>query len=509
MTPGHVFVVRGDLRSFHADAWLLPSDEGFETSRSWHGAVPDRRALTAPPGWGHDGVRVARIPEATPPCWMGNVGRQGQPPEWYAEAARQFLEEAAREVVAASTTHRPRPLLALPLVGTGYGGGRAISGELAHVVLRVVAEAVEQCGVDAAIVCWEETAYAALQRARTDLVRRDPRSPAGWPELTEAQRGAAQRLGSQARRGDLVLFLGAGMSVGAGLPTWDALLDDLAQQAGMDDGQREALERLPVLDRGRIVERRLAEAGRRLDEEVRRLLHRERYPLSLALVAPLPANEVVTMNYDRLFEAASRGAGRELAVLPWEPARSGRRWLLKMHGCVERGDIVLTRHDYHRYEQKHAALAGIVQALLITRHMLFLGFGLQDQNFHRIVEDVRQVVRRDGRPAAPFGTAVVLADDELVEELWRNDLAFVSMGGPTAGASGAGRRVELLLDCLGAAATDQSAHLLDDRYQGMLTGAERVLAQRLRALRTQLPDDVAEVDAWRRVEQLLRELGQH
>jgi hypothetical protein len=39
--------------------------------------------------------------------------------------------------------------------------------------------------------------------------------------------------------------------------------------------------------------------------------------------------------------------------------------------------------DYLRYESRRAALAGIVQSLLITKHMLFIGFGLQDDNFHR------------------------------------------------------------------------------------------------------------------------------
>lgn len=39
-----------------------------------------------------------------------------------------------------------------------------------------------------------------------------------------------------------------------------------------------------------------------------------------------------------------------------------------------------------RYSTNRSALSGIVQSLLITRHMLFVGFSLKDDNFHRIID---------------------------------------------------------------------------------------------------------------------------
>jgi len=83
-----------------------------------------------------------------------------------------------------------------------------------------------------------------------------------------------------------------------------------------------------------------------------------------------------------------------------------------MHGCVTQPEsIVLTRADYLRYEERRAALTGIVEALLITRHMLFVGFGLADDNFHRIADAVRRVVHPSMDSESlrePFGTALVL-----------------------------------------------------------------------------------------------------
>jgi len=90
-----------------------------------------------------------------------------------------------------------------------------------------------------------------------------------------------------------------------------------------------------------------------------------------------------------MYELACRSIGVDLAVLPYSPASNTDRWLLKLHGCVSHpDDIVLTREHYMRYQTRRSALSGIVQSLLITRHMLFVGFSLRDDNFHRIV-DVR------------------------------------------------------------------------------------------------------------------------
>src|SRR3989442_1582129 len=80
-------------------------------------------------------------------------------------------------------------------------------------------------------------------------------------------------------------------------------------------------------------------------------------------------------SYDQLYEAAVETADRECAVLPYEPVRSQARWLLKLHGSLDHPeDIVLTRNDYLGLAERAGALFGILQAMLMTRHMLFVGY---------------------------------------------------------------------------------------------------------------------------------------
>lgn len=71
--------------------------------------------------------------------------------------------------------------------------------------------------------------------------------------------------------------------------------------------------------------------------------------LAHSLVAQLPVSQVVTTNYDVLYELAIPAVGKTLSVLPFAPLPDADRWLLKMHGCITRPDtIVLTRKDYIR-----------------------------------------------------------------------------------------------------------------------------------------------------------------
>ncbi len=181
-----------------------------------------------------------------------------------------------------------------------------------------------------------------------------------------------------------------------------------------------------------------------------------------------------------------------------------------MHGCVSQpDDIVLTRSDYIRYAERRAALSGIVQALLITRHMLFVGFSLNDDNFHRIADEVRRALGSAVGPDANFGTSLVLGRDPLLEELWMPDIKCVPMSESPKGEDLAGeaRRLEIFLDALLGLSTGSTAHLMDKSFDAVLGPGEKELRTRLEALQRDLPEDVRGTGAWAEVESLLTRLG--
>ena len=74
------------------------------------------------------------------------------------------------------------------------------------------------------------------------------------------------------------------------------------------------------------------------------------------------------------FEQAVRAAGADMATLPADIGSVTDRWCLKLHGtCSKPASIVLTRHDYGVYQKEQAASEAVLQALLMTQHVLFVG----------------------------------------------------------------------------------------------------------------------------------------
>jgi hypothetical protein len=526
---GHLFIVHGDLTHLSCDAWLLPCDVRRLPSHGWRRALAD---LVREPRWPEPTkewllqdqrvMKVASWPDALPQPWLCNVGAPSDTEVgWYLAGAAEFLRRAADEVRAAPPRHdREKHLLALPVIGTGFGGARRRAGDVVRELVPLLARRAAELDLDIALVTNEPLTFAAAE-AQRGAARE------AFPDLGDALWAAGERISQSARDGDLVLFLGAGVSTGSGLPRWGELIAELGRAAGMTSAELAKLARLHVLDQARLVEMRLERttspaAARPLGEAVAKAFQAHPgYPLAHALLAALPVDEVVTTNYDELFERASRAIGREVSVLPHAPAAGTGRWLLKMHGCVTDPDhIVLTREDYLRYDQRRQALAGIVQALLMMRHMLFVGFSLTDDNFHRIADAVRRARRPARGSRGPetisdrFGTAVELFSDPMSQALWADDLDWVTMDdgppGDDGGASrrAAARRIEIFLDAI-LARTGTTAHLLDPRHEGALRDEERALVTHLRVLIDAVARDpiAARAAAWRPIEGLLRRLG--
>ncbi|MDI1448984.1 SIR2 family protein [Polyangium sp. 6x1] len=531
---GHLFIVHGDLTLLSCDAWLVPCDIDAVPSRSWtrsFGHLQGRLFRWADPTeeWRSGKQRVLKVlpwEDHLPRPWVGNVAAvPSTEVSWFVAGAEEFIERVTddlREHGTPPRNGRAKHLLALPVIGTRYGGKRHWTGDVVRALVPALQRLAAAKDVDIALVSNDELTYASAQAQRgTD--------PSAWPELDEHLWRTGEHLAHVAANGDLVLFVGAGVSKNAGLPDWGGLLRNLARNAGLSEDELGALKELGPLDQARAIELRMEsvrpQASKRiLGEKIADAFSRVHgYALSHALLAALPVREVITTNYDTLFERASKAAGMAVSVLPHEPRSGASRWVLKMHGCVTDPDnIVLTREDYMRYDLRRQALAGIVQALLLMRHMLFIGFSLRDDNFHRIADAVRRA-RVPAKPNASspvdrFGTALSLFSSPLEQSLWGNDLEWVNMQStpPPTGRSeesdkawaDAARRLELFLDSL-LARTGTTAYLLHPRFEGALSDPEHALADKLQRFLDEVDRDptVKTAPAWKQLEALLHRLG--
>jgi NAD-dependent SIR2 family protein deacetylase len=508
---GHLFIMRGDLCQLACDDWLLPCAPSRHVAKAWW-SEPLNDALLAADAWngrrhpkgalrmtGHAAIPLD-APAGQPRPWL--VDTTGRDPQRTAERARAFIACVAQTPWQG---RRARRLIALPIMGTGAGGSYQQAGAVLAELLPALHAAAQEHNVDIALVTASDAHHAAAQALRPHT---------NFTTQPAALRTAALSLAARARAGQLVLFIGAGVSIGAGLPDWDTLLENLAQQAGLTEDELRRFRAQHALDRAEYIALRLATEDISVGHAVVEALHTEqpRYGLAHGLLAGLPVTESVTTNYDQLFEHACQAAQRPVAVLPHEPAETRGRWLLKMHGCVQHPeDIILTRQNYLRYAIRNAALSGIVQAMLITKHMVFLGFSLRDDNFLRIVDEVRRAVnpgphsaRHATSKSGRLGTALMLDDDPLAASLWTGDLEWLSFD-QGDGTGEAARRMEILLDEIGHHATAQ-AHLLDPRFNGALDENDRALRDLLLPL-VQASDAAKNAPAFAHVQRMLQGLG--
>lgn len=479
MSDGHVFVVRGRLENLDCDAVLIPTSFQFGVRRIWASALGVRelqeskddwrqRAKGARPkdwdehdGWGKAQDLLGALPDARKAWFIDSTVRGG-----LAGMSRRLgltLEDIANARLSPANL-RPRPLVALPVLGVGHGGfGGAQRGEALRRQLEICLDAVRRFELDVVIVAFVPSDYAAVQTCRRDNGL--------YVGLPESQQQSLAELAGKVRKGTLAVFLGAGVSMSAGLPSWNGLLDQLDEPAGVGF---EGLD--SVLDKAQLLRKRL---GPDLGTKVSQIVGvHQHYGLSHALLAALDCPHAVTTNYDQLYERAFADGHRssaELHVLPYGTPEPGTPWLVKMHGDVKHpDDIVLARSDFVGYSAKSGPVGAVVQSLLMTEHLLVVGASLSDDNFLRLAHEVLAFRSHN------LGTVLKFSVTDAERELWSNEFAFVEISVAGASAGESARRLAMFLDVLAMEAAPPN-HLLDERYKELLTPEERALGEKVRA----------------------------
>ena len=215
-----------------------------------------------------------------------------------------------------------------------------------------------------------------------------------------------RQFGPMVLAGTATLFVGAGLSQGAGYPGWGDLLDPIRSEASIPP----SVDDLPLVAEYYIQQ---VPGGRdRLNADLLSRLGDVTPPPTPTeghkLLAKLNIAETWTTNYDCLIEEADP----ELKVIVTDSELADRacagRMLIKMHGSLGPGTTgwrvqpVIARSDYESYERGHLRLWTALQAQYLRSTFLFLGFSFSDPN----IEILLKLSRRLGVEAPRHYTVI-------------------------------------------------------------------------------------------------------
>lgn len=466
-------------------------------------------------------------------------------------------------------------LIALPFLSTGLGGAAERRDEVLSGLLQALDRAAQTHGAAVVLVFNPAPYLAPLTPSASESESTTAAKPEGLPptdardQFTLASYGSSaystaralrrqminssaasnpilSRLRPFADAGRLAVFIGAGVSLSAGLPSWYGLLESLHQKCVAEGGKPPPWDKLAKLDPLLLAQvlveywtgETRAQRTANLHRAAEGMLCANRFSLQHALLVQLTVRDFITLNFDDLLEQASLAAARDMAVIPANDRRGwgrhdAQRRLLKMHGSVSidgeiktpKRKLVLTAQDYLRFAESANALGGAVQGLMLSHHLLFVGFGMTDPNFLRIHNNVARMLpdlpqsesRTDAMPEIsalekPIGTALLVENQD-----WKVDFANRHLDGiwcvrpnVTLVASPENDRIlddarelEILLDHLVTLTDDSVSYASDERLMALLYPGDRDLARAI----ADLPMPENESPLGREVEALRRRTG--
>lgn len=148
-------------------------------------------------------------------------------------------------------------------------------------------------------------------------------------------------LAEELDREKLVIFIGAGVSIGSNLPSWNELI-------------------------------------KKLDPKY-----------------------IITTNYDILIEEKLNEVYSYDVIIKEEDLAysQSNKMIIKMHGDLKNKNIVLKKSDYDNYEKERPLITTFVKSLFTTNTVLFIGYSLNDLNVKGIMNWISEILKNDFRRA--------------------------------------------------------------------------------------------------------------
>jgi hypothetical protein len=207
---------------------------------------------------------------------------------------------------------------------------------------------------------------------------------------------------------NVVPFLGAGISVSSGFPSWTQFLWDLQAESHVVAADLETLLNAGDYEgAAQLIYDDLDSAL--FNRQLRECFDRECPPTGPINLLPLvfPGSNVITTNFDKLLESvfSEQSQGFDQVVSGGSISEAlrifttGARCLLKLHGsCEAVANRVLLRDEYTQAYSDAGAVKRFFSRYLFGKSLLFIGCSLLTD---RTIRTMEQIVAEEGADSLP------------------------------------------------------------------------------------------------------------
>ena len=204
-------------------------------------------------------------------------------------------------------------------------------------------------------------------------------------------------------KGEVVLWIGAGLSLYAGLPSGVQLREILYK--GLTPLEKEEVGE--ESDLSHLADEICTLKGNRnyIIQTLKNTFTRDFLSTEThKIISQIPHfRNIITTNYDSLFESVY-GSGKLNVIFsdnhtPYIDAKKVN--LFKIHGDLSNPDsIIITESDYNNFFSKDTeqnTIWSVIKGIIATKSILFIGYGLEDTNIQVIFNKIRNKIGENGK----------------------------------------------------------------------------------------------------------------
>lgn len=218
----------------------------------------------------------------------------------------------------------------------------------------------------------------------------------------------------------LVVFLGAGISMNYGMPSWKTAIQEIASRLGISHFGDNDVLKIPQYYYNQRGKKEYTDLIRKIFKYNKKLR-----PISPSLrimdkIWNLDADTIITTNYDNLVENFATKRHETLEVISSDidfPYNDVGRKLIKMHGDFDHDNFVLKEDDYLHYSENFKLIQNYIKSIIGNDVVLFLGYSFNDPDIKQIFTWVKDILKYDFQRA--YLINVTDEYDKNVEDYYR------------------------------------------------------------------------------------------